>query len=892
MEKEMAPFKIMIVEDEIIVAREVKESLEAEGYQVTSILKRGEDAVSRAGEESPDILLMDIRLKGPMDGIEAASLIRRQFNIPVIFITAHVDDTVIRRACQAMPLGYLIKPLKTRELKAALEIARHMRQVEADRHNAEEKLKKSEEMSRTVLQSIMDGFLLADLQGRILEVNAAYCRMSGYTRKELLAMDVADLVAGDTGSERVDFQIRDIMGRGKKRYETRHRRKNGEIIDVEASLHYQPLDGGRVFALLRDITESKRTERQIRRNEDRLRSIVAILQDRPGTVGEFLDHALDEAIKLTESKIGYIYFYNQDRRELTLNSWSKDVMDQCTIVDPQTCYELDNTGIWGEAVRQRQAVIVNDFQAGHPLKKGYPAGHAPLFKFMTVPVFRNDRIVAVVGVANKEEDYDQTDALQLTLLMDVVWKSVDIRRGETALWESESVNAALAALSTALLAAESIDVIAERVLYHGKQLTGSRHGFVGHIDKESGHLVSTTLSHDIWNECQVTDKTYVFEHFKGLWGWVLDNRESMMTNTPAKDPRSTGIPDGHMAIERFVSVPVMLEGRLMGQIALANADRDYTEKDVQTLGRLADIYSLALQRLETEQALQHSHDLLEERVAQRTVELERANRSLTAEIKRRKLLEAETIHKSRLASVGELAAGVAHEINNPINVIINYAQILADDFPDAENPQSIPQRIIKEGDRVAAIVRNLLNFARASDDEPGFCDIREIMNDSLELMRKQLDRDGIRVSMIMPDRLPPVMAVFHKMQQVFVNLITNARHALNAKYKPLDENKHIEINTGVLDEDGRAWMRTILADNGSGIPEENLGRLFDPFFSTKPKGEGTGLGLSICYGIVRENGGRIEIDSREGEYTRVIIDLPLAAYDRVIRSTAAGDNNS
>ena len=888
----MEPFRIMIVEDEIIVAREVKGSLEAEGYQVTAIVNKGETAVARAGEERPDVIIMDIRLKGPMDGIEAASLIRQRFNIPVIFITAHVDDTVIRRACQAMPISYLVKPLKTRELKAALEIARHLRQIEESRRKVEEKLKKSEEMSGTILQSIMDGYLLADLQGRLLEVNEAYCRMSGYSRKELLAMTVADLVGDDISRELVDLRIRDIMSQGMKRFETRHRRKNGEIFDVEASLHYQPLEDGRIFALLRDITESKRTERQIRRNEDRLRSIVAILQDHPDTVAEFLDHALDEAIKLTDSKIGYIYFYDQDRRELTLNSWSKEVMDQCTIVDPQTCYALDQTGIWGEAIRQRQAVIINDFQADHPLKKGYPEGHAHLLKFMTVPVFREGRIVAVVGVANKDEDYDQTDVLQLTLLMDVVWKSVDIRKGEAALWESESVNAALASLSTALLGAESIDVIAELVLFHGKQLTGSRHGFVGHIDKDTGHLVSTTLSHDIWNECRVTDKTYVFEHFKGLWGWVLDNRQPMMTNAPAADPRSTGIPRGHMPVERFISVPVMLDDRLMGQIALANAERGYTEKDVLTLGRLADIYSLALQRLETEHALQRSHDLLEERVALRTAELENVNQSLMAEIKKRKQLEAETIHKSRLASVGELAAGVAHEINNPINVIINYAQILADESPEPEDPQIIPQRIIKEGDRVAAIVRNLLNFARASDDEPDFCDIVEIIDDSLELMRKQLDRDGIRVSIIMPENPPPVIAVFHKMQQVFVNLITNARHALNARYQPLDENKHIEIRARVADTEDGACMRTTLTDNGAGIPAEHLERLFDPFFSTKPKGEGTGLGLSICYGIVRENGGKISIESREGEYTRVIVDLPLAEYDRGIGSTTAGDNNS
>ena len=108
-------------------------------------------------------------------------------------------------------------------------------------------------------------------------------------------------------------------------------------------------------------------------------------------------------------------------------------MKQCTIAEPQTVYHLDKTGIWGEAVRQARPIIVNDFQAPHPLRKGYPDGHAPLYKYMTVPVFSDDRIVGVVGVANKETDYDTSDVRQLTLLMDSVWKIFERKRTEEAL---------------------------------------------------------------------------------------------------------------------------------------------------------------------------------------------------------------------------------------------------------------------------------------------------------------------------------------------------------------------------------------------------------------------------------------------------------------------------
>ena len=152
---------------------------------------------------------------------------------------------------------------------------------------------------------------------------------------------------------------------------------------------------------------------------------------------EFLDHSLDEVIGLTGSKIGYIYFsINEESKEFVLNSWSNEVMKECAIVNPQTCYKLAKTGFWGEVVRQRKPLVMNQFHAPHPLKKGYPEGHVALRRFMSVPVFDQDRIVAVVGVANKDSDYNETDVLQLTLLMDGIWKSVEIRQAEQRLREA------------------------------------------------------------------------------------------------------------------------------------------------------------------------------------------------------------------------------------------------------------------------------------------------------------------------------------------------------------------------------------------------------------------------------------------------------------------------
>lgn len=165
-------------------------------------------------------------------------------------------------------------------------------------------------------------------------------------------------------------------------------------------------------------------------NYRRLKSLVDILQNDSATPQEFLDYALDHAIKLTESKIGYIYYYSEENQQFILNTWSKDVMKECAVANPQSCYELSKTGIWGEAVRQRKPIVINNFETANPLKKGCPKGHVQLSKFLTIPVLNNNKIVAVVGVANKSTDYNETDILQLTLLMESVWKVVSQKKAE------------------------------------------------------------------------------------------------------------------------------------------------------------------------------------------------------------------------------------------------------------------------------------------------------------------------------------------------------------------------------------------------------------------------------------------------------------------------------
>ena len=215
------------------------------------------------------------------------------------------------------------------------------------------------------------------------------------------------------------------------------------------------------------------------------------------------------------------------------------------------------------------------------------------------------------------------------------------KEAEEALsWES-SFNATIAELSSALIMPKSIEDISWMVLEHAKQLTQSVFGYVGFIDPDTGYLISVTMTRDVWESCHVPDKAIVFKKFGGLWGWVLNNQEPLLTNSPSQEPMSTGTPQGHIPISRFLSAPAMIGDRLVGQIALANSERDYTERDLGLVQRMATLYAIAIQRNQAEEALQKAHAELEERVEERTLELMQANEQLKREIEIRRRVEKE-----------------------------------------------------------------------------------------------------------------------------------------------------------------------------------------------------------------------------------------------------------
>jgi len=235
------------------------------------------------------------------------------------------------------------------------------------------------------------------------------------------------------------------------------------------------------------------------------------------------------------------------------------------------------------------------------------------------------------------------------------------------------------------------------------------------------------------------------------------------------------------------------------------------------------------------------------------------------DVTERNELERRLMQADKMSSIGLLAAGVAHEVNTPLAVISTYAQMLAKQISGDEQKSRLLDKIAKQTFRASEIVNSLLNFSRTSPKELGEVCLNRAIRETLTLIEHQLESAKVRVHFEAGEPLPEIRGDLGKLQQVFLNLFLNARDAME----------------GGGDLTIRTWsdngsVRVEVADSGHGIPPENLARIYDPFFTTKATRKGTGLGLAVTYGIVKEHGGSIEVDSRPGAGTRFVLDFPAA----------------
>ncbi len=318
---------------------------------------------------------------------------------------------------------------------------------------------------------------------------------------------------------------------------------------------------------------------------------------------------------------------------------------------------------------------------------------------------------------------------------------------------------------------------------------------------------------------------------------------------------------------RFVAQPVQQLVKATKAISDMQLDTPIEVKGgSQEIDELASSFNTMRRRLrDAMNELNQFAETLEAKVTDRTAQLKQAQKKL--------------MQTDRLASLGQLSASVAHEINNPVSGVLNLAMLMQRILKDdGIPPERIPEfrkylgQVVGETTRVGRIVSDLLSFSRRSKPQRSLADLNKIIRSTLSLVAHKAKLAGVELDSILDEGLPPIPCDSSQIQQVFLNLVMNATEAAHGKAG------RVEVRTGVAPS-GDAVVLTV-SDNGEGIAPENMSKIFDPFFTTKPEGKGVGLGLAVSYGIVEAHGGEVDVKSEVGAGTTFTIRLPLTAPEQ------------
>ncbi len=325
-------------------------------------------------------------------------------------------------------------------------------------------------------------------------------------------------------------------------------------------------------------------------------------------------------------------------------------------------------------------------------------------------------------------------------------------------------------------------------------------------------------------------------------------------------------------VHRFVYVPLRdLEGGAR-RLAAGNLDQPIPVRGEDEFGRLAQAFNAMTTALaQSRGELETWGRTLEQKVAERTQELRKA--------------EAEAARGEKLASVGLLAAGIAHELNNPLTGVLTFSVLMRKKFADGTPEAEDLDLVIHETKRCAAIIRRLLDFAREKTPEKKFADLNTLVTETARIVERPAHLRDIGIRMDLDPELPQVWVDADLIRQVVMNMLVNAQHAI-------EEKGSITVRTRRLaqprspEPGARAvpMVEIAIEDTGCGIPQKDLQRIFDPFFTTKGVGKGTGLGLSVSHGIVKAHGGAIEVESTPGEGTTFHVYLPLEAAAQAVEA--------
>jgi PAS domain S-box-containing protein len=786
-----------------------------------------------------------------------------------------------------------------------------------ERKLVEDALNESKVRYQTLFNSASDSICITNLDSKILEVNNIACKLFGYTREELLRMNLKDM-ASPRFAASYDQATRDMIEKGDNIVEVEAIRKDGKLIPLE--LHNRVIDYQKQKAILivsRDISDRKQIEIIQKRNQTRLESLVRIAQFNSNNIQDLLNFAMEEAIKLTDSKLGYIFTYDEKRHELSRKSWSKD--PDSSNKDSQISCPLNQTGILGEAIRKRNHIIINYNQEPGLLKNGFPEGRYKLSKYVSIPVFRGESIVAVLGLANKDEEYNQSDIQQLTLFMDSVWNILERWQAEEALRDSE------------LRYRQIIDLSQDGILRvdeNGRVVMANPSACImfGYTEQE---LVGLPLLNTYLPE----EHTINIERIRGNKSQNQTRFERLalrkdQSRFPIEVSVSTLTSGHYQEIIHDITFRKNMEKELKEnerkyRLLVENQTDLVIELDIKgcflfvnpsysklagkkpevvaTTPFIALVHPEDKERIENELAKVFSppytgyfeHRMLTQndwRWIAWTVNAVRDNygrvtaltcigRDITESKQAKEELEKANERLRELDKLKDnFLSTVSHELRTPLTSIKSFAEILLNYNEDRATQVEFLGIINEESDRLTRLINDFLDLSKIQAGHMRWQTVEMSMADAINsaaiTAKPLIEKAHLTLNIEIEPDLPKVLSDKDRMIQVVTNVLGNS-----IKFTP--EEGHILV---------KAWFErgpeakypgmvaVSITDSGIGIAAEHHQSIFENFGQVgdvlKDRPKGTGLGLPICKKIVEYFRGKIWVESALGKGTTFIFTLP------------------
>jgi PAS domain S-box-containing protein len=711
------------------------------------------------------------------------------------------------------------------------------KRAESQREAALEALRQSEELFRMLFEHAPIGMAITDLEGHYRRVNQALCRTLGYTEEELLSLNIGQVTPAEDLPANMALRSQALRGdRSSFDLEKRFIAKSGEIVHALLQVTLvrdaqgQPVHFvGQVV----DITERKRAEEAQRRHAQQLEALRQVGLEIAAELNltDLLHSIVSRAIELLEGTSGGLYLYRPEQEVLEwVVAVGPGVASLGTILQR-------GEGLSGKVWERGEPLTVSNYQAWPGRSERYEG--YPIQSVVGVPVRWGEEFLGVLDVlADAPRAFSPADTELLTLFAAqaaIAVKNAQLFEAERERrQEAEALRRASLALGSTLDSGQVLSQLAEQV----RQVVPYDCANVMQIEDGVARIVHQWGYDQVGTTEAVATLRLPVNDFPYL-------REMLMTRRPCVIPDTWADPDWVRLepihwIRSWIATPIVLADQVIGVLSLDSSTPGfYHSEHAHLLAAFAAHAAAAI----------HNATLYED-LQERMAELQQA--------------QSQLVQSAKMAAIGELSAGVAHELNNPLTSVLGFAELLLRDRDQDDATTENLSIIVHEAHRARDIVRNLLDFSRQTESFQRKADINEALGETLNLLRRQLRINHIELKEDFAQNLPLLPLAVGRIKQVFLNLITNALYAMPQGGTLTVSSRQVADEVAVR-----------FADTGMGIPAQKLERIFEPFFTTKPVGQGTGLGLSVSLGIVQEHGGRITVESQVDEGSTFTVWFPV-----------------